>query len=202
MVTAGARLDRPCRNPSRAHTRTLADRGGSRGGVGDCRCHAGHAAAVSDVQALAVAVDATHALAAGGWAGAILVISVTALPSIARVTAEHRLTVARNLLRAFSPLALVCAVILAATGVASAWMQLGDVGLVLNSPYGLALIRKVVVVLLIAALGAYHWRIAQPSLDTERSFVRLRTSLALDVILVVLILALTAVLTGTAPPVR
>jgi copper transport protein len=162
----------------------------------------GHAAAVADVQVFAVGVDATHALAAGGWAGAILVISVTALPSIARVTAEHRLTVARHLLRAFSPLALVCAVILAATGVASAWMQLGDVGLVLNSPYGLALIRKVVVVVLIAALGAYHWRIAQPSLDTERSFVRLRTSLALDVILVVLILALTAVLTGTAPPVR
>jgi putative copper export protein len=118
------------------------------------------------------------------------------------VTAEHRLVVARNLLRAFSPLALVCAVILAATGVSSAGLQLRDVGLLWNSPYGLALIRKVVVVLFIVVLGAYHWRIAQPSLDTERSLVRLRTSLALDVILVVLILALTAVLTGTAPPVR
>jgi putative copper export protein len=93
-------------------------------------------------------------------------------------------------------------VILAATGVSSAWLQLRDVGLLWNSPYGLALIRKVVVVLFIVVLGAYHWRIAQPSLDTERSLVRLRTSLALDVILVVLILALTAVLTGTAPPVR
>jgi copper transport protein len=162
----------------------------------------GHAAAVADVQALAVAVDATHALAASGWAGAILVISATALPSLALVTTEDRLTVARNLLRAFSPLALVCAVILAATGIASAWLQLRDVDLLLNSPYGLALIRKVVVVLLIVALGAYHWRVAQPSLDTERSLVRLRTSLALDVMLVVLILALTAVLTGTAPPVR
>jgi putative copper export protein len=147
-------------------------------------------------------VDATHALAASGWAGAILVISATALPSLALVTTEDRLTVARNLLRAFSPLALVCAVILAATGIASAWLQLRDVDLLLNSPYGLALIRKVVVVLLIVALGAYHWRVAQPSLDTERSLVRLRTSLALDVMLVVLILALTAVLTGTAPPVR
>jgi putative copper export protein len=162
----------------------------------------GHAVAVADVQALAVAVDATHALAASGWAGTILVISAAALPSIGEVTAEHRLVVARNLLRAFSPLALVCAVILAATGVSSAWLQLRDVGLLWNSPYGLALIRKVVVVLFIVVLGAYHWRIAQPSLDTERSLVRLRTSLALDVILVVLILALTAVLTGTAPPVR
>jgi copper transport protein len=162
----------------------------------------GHAAAVADVQALAVAVDATHALAASGWAGTILVISAAALPSIGQVTAEHRLVVARNLLRAFSPLALVCAVILAATGVSSAWLQLRDVGLLWNSPYGLALIRKVVVVLFIVVLGAYHWRIAQPSLDTERSLARLHTSLALDVILVVLILALTAVLTGTAPPVR
>jgi len=162
----------------------------------------GHAGAIADVQALAVAVDATHALAASGWAGTILIFSAAALPSIGRVTAEHRLTVARHLLRAFSPLALVCALILAATGVASAWLQLRDVGLLLNSPYGLALIRKVVVVVLIVALGAYHWRIAQPSLDTERSLARLHTSLALDVVLVVLILALTAVLTGTAPPVR
>lgn len=162
----------------------------------------GHPAAVTDVQAIAIGLDATHALAAGGWAGGILVLAVAALPEIARVPLENRLTLARSLLRAFSPMALTCAAILAATGAASAWLQLRDLGLFLDSPYGLALIRKVVLVLMIAALGAYHWRVAQPSLDSERSVARLRTSLALDVALVVLVLILTAVLTGTAPPVR
>jgi putative copper export protein/methionine-rich copper-binding protein CopC len=162
----------------------------------------GHAAAVTDVQALAIGVDAAHALAAGGWAGGILVLTVSALPEMARVPGERRLILARNLLRAFSPLALVCAAILVVTGATSAWLQLRDIGLVLNSPYGLALIRKVVIVLMIAALGAWHWRVVQPSLGTERSMARLRLSVAIDAALVVLVLVLTTMLTGTAPPIR
>ena len=159
----------------------------------------GHPAAVMDVPFLAVGLDAVHTLAAGGWAGAILVMSIVAVPQVVRGSADQRLPLARNMLRAFSPLALTCAAVLVLTGAASAWLQLRDPGLVLGSAYGLVLLRKVVIVLLIAALGAYHWRVAQPALDTDRSVARLRTSLAFDVALVLLVLVLTAILTGTAP---
>ena len=162
----------------------------------------GHPAAVTDAPVLAVGLDAVHALAAGGWAGAILVMSMAAVPLVVREPADQRLPLTRNMLRAFTPLALTCAAILAVTGAASAWLQLRDPGLVLGSEYGLVLLRKGVIVLMIAALGAYHWRVAQPSLNTERSVTRLRMSIALDVALVVLVLVLTANLTGTAPPVR
>ena len=162
----------------------------------------GHPAAVADVPLLAVGFDAVHALAAGGWAGAILVMSIVAVPAVVRGPADQRLLFARNMLRAFSPLALTCAAVLVVTGAASAWLQLRDPGLILGSDYGLILLRKVVIVLLIAVLGAYHWRVAQPSLDGERSVARLRTSLAVDIALVLLVLVLTAILTGTAPPVR
>lgn len=161
----------------------------------------GHPAAVPDAQGIAIGVDATHALAAGGWAGGVFVLAL-AFPEAMRTRGDERLTLARSLLRAFSPMALVCAAVLLVTGAASAWLQLRDIGLLLNSAYGLALVRKVVAVLVIAALGAYHWRVAQPSLDSDRSVSRLRTSLALDVMLVVAVLVLTAILTGTAPPVR
>jgi len=161
----------------------------------------GHPAAAADVPVLAVGLDAAHVIGAGGWAGAILVMAIAALPQVARVSADHRLLLSRNLLRAFSPLALTCAVVLVVTGAASAWLQLRDLGLLFGSAYGLALVRKVVIVLLIAALGAYHWRIAQPSLNTERSAARLRQSIALDVVLVLTVLILTAILTGTTPPV-
>ena len=161
----------------------------------------GHPSAVTDVRALAVGIDAVHVLGAGGWAGAILVLSIAAMPEVLRVPAEHRLLLARNMLRAFSPLALTCAAVLVITGAASAWLQLRDLGLLFGSPYGLALVRKVVIVLIIAALGAYHWRVAQPTLNTERSMTRLRMSLVLDVVLVLIVLLLTAILTGTAPPV-
>jgi copper transport protein len=162
----------------------------------------GHPAAVSDMPFLAVGLDAVHALAAGGWAGTILVMAMVAVPQVVRAPADKRLPLARSMLRAFSPLALNCAAVLVITGAAGAWLQLRDPGLVLGSEYGLVLLRKVVIVLLIAVLGAYHWRVAQPALDTERSFTRLRTSLSLDVALVLLVLVLTATLTGTAPPVR
>ena len=162
----------------------------------------GHPAGVTDVPIIAVGLDAVHVLAAGGWAGAILVTSIAVLPEVVRAPADHRLLLARSILRAFSPLALACAAVLVLTGAASAWLQLRDLGLLFGSAYGLALVRKVVMVLMIAALGAYHWRVAQPSLNTERSITRLRQSLALDVMLVLLVLILTAILTGTPPSLR
>jgi len=160
----------------------------------------GHPAAAVNVPFLAVGIDAVHILCAGGWAGTILVMSVAALPHVTHVAADHRLLLVRNLLRTFSPVALTCALVLVVTGAGSAWLQLRDLGLLLDSPYGLALVRKVVVVLLMAALGAYHWRVAQPSMNTERSVARLRRSIAFDVMLVLLLLVFTATLTGTAPP--
>lgn len=162
----------------------------------------GHPAGVADAQIFAVGFDGVHVLGAGGWAGAILVMSIAALPQVVRVDAEHRLTLARNLLAAFTPLALMCASVLLITGAASAWLQLRDLRLLLDSGYGLALVRKVVIVLLIAALGAYHWRVARPSMGTERAISGLRTSIAFDAALVLVVLVLTAILTGTAPPPR
>lgn len=162
----------------------------------------GHAASVPDVPLLAMSLDAVHVLAAGGWAGAILMLAVAALPQLRSVPTTNRLAVARNLLRAFSPLALTCAAVIALTGLVTGWLQLRELDLVLGSDYGLMLVRKVVVVLFIAMLGAYHWKVVQPSVDSERSITRFRMSLALDVTLVLLVLVFTALLTGTAPPVR
>jgi copper transport protein len=162
----------------------------------------GHPAAVIDLPFVAVGLDAVHVLAAGGWAGTILVMAIAAVPQVVRGPADQRLPLARGMLRAFSPLALSCATVLVITGAAGAWLQLRDPALVLGSEYGLVLLRKVVIVLLIAVLGAYHWRVVQPALDTEHSVARLRTSLSVDVALVLLVLVLTATLTGTAPPIR
>ena len=162
----------------------------------------GHPAAVPDVAALAMSLDAIHVLAAGGWAGAIIMLAAAALPLIPSVPTGHRVETVRTLLRAFTPLALSCAAVLAVTGAIGGWLQLRELGLILGSDYGLALFRKVVVVLLIAALGAYHWRVVQPSVGTDRSLRLLRGSLVLDVALVLLVLVLTVILTGTPPPVR
>jgi copper transport protein len=162
----------------------------------------GHPAAVSDVPLIAMSVDAVHGLTAGGWAGGIVMLAVAALPQLRSVPAGDRLDVARSVLGAFSPFALACAAIIVMTGAIGAWLQMRDVGLVLGSEYGRMLVRKVVAVALIVALGAFHWKVVLPAVDSERSIGRLRVSLAFDIGLVLLVLAFTAVLTGTAPPVR
>lgn len=162
----------------------------------------GHPAAVADIPLFAMGLDAVHVVAAGGWAGGILMFAVAALPKAGAVAEGDRTGVVRDLLRAFTPLALACAAILAVTGALAGWIQIRDLGLVLQSEYGVALIRKVVVVAIIAAAGAYHWRVAQPSIAADRSLNKLRVSLGFDVVLVLAVLVLTAILTGTAPPVR
>jgi putative copper export protein len=162
----------------------------------------GHPAAVPDLRGLAMSLDAIHVLAAGGWTGAIIMLAVAALPSVLTMPASSRVEAVRGLLRAFSPLALSCAAILAVTGAIGGWLQLRDLGLILGSDYGLMVFRKVVIVLIIAALGAYHWRVVQPSVGSDRSLGRLRGSIMLDVALVLVVLVLTAILTGTTPPGR
>lgn len=161
----------------------------------------GHSASVPGVAGLAMSLDAVHVIAAGGWTGSIFALAAAALPSLRSVAPASRVETVRSLLRAFSPLALSCAAILAVTGAIGGWLQLRDPALILGSAYGLALVRKVVVVLIVAALGAWHWRVVQPSVG-EDSIGRLRGSVVLDVAFVLLVLVLTAVLTGTAPPVR
>ena len=161
----------------------------------------GHPAAVPDVPFLAMSLDAMHVLAAGGWAGSILMLSI-AMPGVTTVPGSGRIELVRNTLRAFSPVALACAVTVTITGAVGGWLQLRDPGLFLTSDYGQALIRKVAVIVVIAALGAYHWRVVQPAMANDRSVARLRLSLVIDVAFVVVALVLTAILTGTPHPSR
>jgi copper transport protein len=149
---------------------------------------------------LAMSLDAVHVVAAGGWGGSILMLALVALPRASAVAGDERANVLRGLLRAFSPVALSCAFALLVTGVFEAGLQLGSVSALWNSEYGQALFRKLVFVALVAGLGAWHWRFAQPALRSERSVTALRWSIALDVVFLLGVLVLTAILTGTAPP--
>jgi len=113
---------------------------------------------------------------------------------------QHLANVLRELLRTFSPIALSCAAVLLITGTAEAWLQLRSLPALWNTEYGQALFRKLVFVAIVAGLGAWHWRFAQPALRSERSMTALRWSIALDVVFLLGVLVLTAILTGTAPP--
>ncbi len=159
----------------------------------------GHPAAAPNAS-VAIVLDGIHVAAAGGWAGSIVVLGLVAIPRAMKLQLEPRANVIRSMLKAYSPVALTCATLLLVTGGIGALLQMGSVSALWNTSYGMSLVRKLVLVAVVGALGAWHWRGAQPSLGSDRSMTVLRWSMALDVLAVLGVLVLTAVLTGTAPP--
>jgi putative copper export protein len=160
----------------------------------------GHPAAVDEAPVVAMGLDAIHAVAAGTWAGGLAGLAIVALPLLMTLPVEHRTSAVRSALRAFSTIALIAASALVITGLVGGWLQLhGDVSALVATTYGRILLAKLAVVAVVAGLGAYHWRVAQPALASDQSLVRLRTSARTELLLMVLVLVLTAILTGTSP---
>lgn len=161
----------------------------------------GHAAALPRLVGLAVVTDAAHVLAAGGWLGTLLVLAVVGLPAALRRGPGERRAAAATLVDAFSPLALLCAAVVALTGAAAAWLHLGGLDALLASGYGRTLLVKLGVLALVAAVGAWNWRRLRPALAADEEVAgRLRRSSLAELALGAVVLAVTAVLVATPTP--
>ena len=104
------------------------------------------------------------------------------------------------LVTAFSPFALSCATLVAASGLALAWLHVGAVDALVASGYGRTLLVKLALVAVVAALGAWHWRRVRPALGEESSARRVRRTSAVELLVAALALVVTAVLVATPPP--
>lgn len=160
----------------------------------------GHAASNPDRTALAVLADGLHVLGAGGWLGSLLAVIVVGLPVAHRLPERARGMEIAALVNAFSPIALFFAGMVVATGILSAWLNLGSVPALWTTSYGRVLLFKLGVLSVVFAAGAYNWLRVRPALGTGESASRLRRSSALELAFGVLVLAVTAVLVATPPP--
>lgn len=150
----------------------------------------GHPAADADPRA-AIAITTVHVLAAGAWIGTLFHIWRMSGSASSRTLAE--------VIRAFHRLAMVSVTLLVASGGAATWRTLREPSELWNSDWGLWLIRKVVLVAVVVALGAWHWRTAeQRALAEFRE--PLRRSLAIELLVAMVVIGLTAGLATTAPP--
>lgn len=162
---------------------------------------AGHAVVAERVPAtVAVALDALHILGAGVWFGALLALVWAGIPAALRLPHAHRGGATRALLASFSTPALTGAALLALSGAASAWIQLGTLAALGSAAYGRLLLVKLGVVALVLAAGAWNWRVVQPSLGSPESAGRARSTAGLEALLMALVLLVTAFLTSTPPP--
>ncbi|MBC8088053.1 MAG: CopD family protein [Phycisphaerae bacterium] len=153
----------------------------------------------------AVAADLLHLLAASAWIGTLFVMTVSVLrgdaiePGSELTHSEQRARYIGLLLRAFSPVAQVSVALVLISGVVSALAHLQQIGDLLNTPYGQALYRKLIFVVLVMVLGWRNWKFVTPRLvvDGPRAMTR---GMVAEVVGAVVVLALTSALVVTPPP--
>ncbi len=161
---------------------------------------ASHAAASQKLRGLAMLFDGLHIIGASGWMGSLFVVLAAGIPAALALRDDRRGPAVAALINAFSPTALGFTAMLVVTGVFAAWLHLGSVTALWKSEYGGWLFRKLVVLSLVVATGAWNWLRVKPTLGTIDGAARIRRSATVEVAVAVIVLVITAILVATPPP--
>lgn len=157
----------------------------------------GHTRA-GDLRGIATAADVVHLLVVAAWGGGVVMLAL-ALRERRRRGDD---TSAAPLVARFSSLATGGVVLAGVTGAFLGWNEVRTLEGLTSTGYGLLLLSKVSAVLAVAALGTYnHYRLV-PALQrgkTRAALAQLRTSLGLEALCLVVIVAITAVLVVVTP---
>ena len=156
-----------------------------------------HASAAPRMRWLAMLADGIHVLAASSWLGTLAVVLLAGLAVSAAHSAEVRAPFVRDLINAFSPLALVSSGIAAGTGTFAAWLHVGTVPNLWSTRYGITLLVKLGILGVVALTGFYNWRFVKPRLGTDDATLHLRRSARVEITVAVIVLLVTAVLVAT-----
>jgi copper transport protein len=159
----------------------------------------GHAAAMRHT-ALSIATDVTHVLGAGTWIGALFIMVGVGLPALGRMNPADAPRAGSSLTRAYHKAAVDGVILVVLSGVIAAFLRLPAFNALWTTDYGSWLFRKLVFVLIALAFGAYHWRrVVTPEWtdDTRRRFGR---SAFAELVVGVVIIALTSLLVSTSLP--
>jgi putative copper export protein len=143
-----------------------------------------------------------HMLLGGLWLGTLFVLVVAGLAPLLRhePTRAERGRTAADMVNAFSPLALVCGILVVLTGLLNAVRHLGTVSDLWSTPYGIALVVKLVLVACVFGLGAWNWRRQRPRLGSEDAAVSIRRSARSELTAAALVLVATAVMVSFPAP--
>jgi putative copper resistance protein D len=122
----------------------------------------GHAASAGNHQ-VAVTSLAMHVAGAVLWAGGLVaLLTLRRSPLLADAAARY------------SRLALACFAVVAVSGLANAWVRLGDMSELWHSRYGVLVGGKVAMLAVLGTLGAIHRTRTLPALADARRFAFLR----------------------------
>ena len=114
-------------------------------------------------------IDWLHALAAAAWTGGLFGLAVAIGPGWATsassgASSEPITTVCRR----FSRLAGCCLAIVIASGIYNAWAQVPTLAALWTTTYGVALLLKILLALVLVFLGAVNRYLVLPTVDARR----------------------------------
>jgi copper transport protein len=148
-----------------------------------------------------------HVAAMGLWAGGLLML-VAALPVATRaLEPAGRSRLLAGTLARFSPLALGAVAVLTAAGLAQAIVEVRTPAHLLDTAFGRAVLIKIVLLCGLIGIGAWHRRRSIPGLraiaaageSPAAAGVAVRRALRAEVALIVVVLGVTAALSGYPP---
>ena len=166
---------------------------------------AGHTA-TADPRWLSMVADCSHLLAAGIWFGGLVALAVM----LRRRRSADDAVGGASLIARVSAWATVALLVVLLAGIALTWVEVRSLEELTQSGYGRTLGLKVALVLLVVLLGGYNNRRLVPTISRIwddggqqgplRAWRRLGTTVRLEVVGIVAVLAVTAFLVETPPP--
>ncbi|HEY4129058.1 MAG TPA: CopD family protein [Gemmatimonadaceae bacterium] len=147
-------------------------------------------------------VNPVHSLAAGLWIGTLFVLVLAGLTALFKdePSRARRGAIAADMVNQFSPLALSMGAIVVTFGLITAWRHLHRLANLWSTPYGLALIVKLIFAGTVFILGAWNWRRQRPTLGSEEAAGAIRQSAIAELVVATLVLVATAIVVSLPSP--
>ena len=156
-----------------------------------------HAAAEPVGQGSAIAADALHLLAAAVWSGGLLLLAAVLLPALRPLAAEQRRAALRAAIPRFSLIGIAAWAVLLLSGLYTAWLQVGTLAALRETPYGQSLLLKGALLLPVLALAAFHFLLGRRGVGGNPTVVA--RTLAAEALLIVAVLLVVGRLIGQEP---
>ncbi len=158
-----------------------------------------HAGTTPELEFPAQLSDYLHLVGAAMWAGGLFHLALAVLPALWGVEAPKRRAFLAVAVPRFSVVAIIGAVVLAASGMFSAWAQVTTIPS-LGVPYGVTLVVKmaVVVPLLVLAFVNHRWIRGRLAGNDDASRWLTRTVIG-EAVIAVLVLLLAGLMTSMEP---
>lgn len=147
-------------------------------------------------------VTPAHQMFAGLWIGTLFILLVAGIGTLMRNESvrTRRGLLAAEMVNSFSPLALFASAGVAFFGVITAWRHLHVLSNLWETPYGLALVRKLIFVAAVVGLGAWNWRRQRAKLGSDEALQSIRRSAGLELAVATVVLVLTGILVSIPAP--